>query len=336
LLAWLAFYGIRGFDHQNANIAFLLMNALAIVFGVLWWLVRSSPSLAIRLLLLTAPVIGLPVFFQFFEFRGFSGELVPQFRWQSRLASPLSPPPSEPLANKDVRSDLKSLESTASFRQFLGNERTGFVEDIHLSERWDQNQPKLLWKRSIGLGWSGFAIQNGLAITMDEFDGRDCLIALDWNDGSLRWRAPLARRHYHPMGGGGPSATPTIEGKQVYAQSSTGIICSCDVDSGKILWQVDLLEKAGISQKEAELAVTWGRSGSPLLYGELLIVPFGGAMEESPAGLIALDRSSGRERWRGGSAQISYASPSMMTIRGVEQIVVVNESTVTGHNPEWP
>jgi outer membrane protein assembly factor BamB len=43
---------------------------------------------------------------------------------------------------------------------------------------------------------------------------------------------------------------------------------------------------------------------------------------------------TGEERWRGGDAQISYASPSIMTIQGVEQIVMVNESTVTGHDPK--
>jgi outer membrane protein assembly factor BamB len=101
-----------------------------------------------------------------------------------------------------------------------------------------------------------------------------------------------------------------------------------------LLWKVDLLEKAGITQKEAEAAVSWGRSGSPLLHGDHVVVPFGGASGKSPGGLIALDRSNGEERWRGGKSQISYASPSLMKVLDTDQIVIVNESSVTGHDPQ--
>ncbi len=220
------------------------------------------------------------------------------------------------------------------FRQFLGNDRTGIVSDIKLSEEWDKEQPRILWKRSIGRGWSGFAIQNGLAVTLEEFEDRDCVVAFDWNDGRLKWRTPLERRHYDPRDGGGPSATPTIDGDRFYAQSSTGIVCCGELPTGRLVWKMDLLEMAGITQTEAEAAVTWGRSGSPLLYDDLVIVPFGSAPGRSPVSLVALDRLTGEERWRGGKAQISYASPTIMMIQGIEQIVNVNESTVTGHEPK--
>jgi outer membrane protein assembly factor BamB len=48
--------------------------------------------------------------------------------------------------------------------------------------------------------------------------------------------------------------------------------------------------------------------------------------------LIALDLSTGEERWRTGESQISYASPALMTLGDRQQIVIVNEADVTGHD----
>ncbi len=331
VLAWLGYFGLYRFDHQNANIAFTLSHLLACFFGLVWFLINNSISLKLRLLSLSIPIFGVAIFLRNYEFRGFSGELVPQFRLRNASPKTLAEVVNDAV---DHTPELTTLEKSPSFRQFLGNDRTGIVSSIELSETWNDDLPRILWKKSIGLGWSGFAIQNGLSVTLEEFEGRDCIVALDWNDGSVRWRTPLERRHYHAMDGGGPSATPTIDGERFFVQSSTGIVCCGELASGKLVWKVDLLEKAGITQKEAEGAVTWGRSGSPLLDGDLVIVPFGGASGRSPGGLIALDRLTGEERWRGGNAQISYASPSAMTILDEKQIVIVNESTVTGHNPK--
>ncbi|MFN9940804.1 MAG: oxidoreductase, partial [bacterium] len=76
----------------------------------------------------------------------------------------------------------------------------------------------------MGPGWSGFAVRRGIAVTLEEHDQEDCVTAVDLADGRLRWRTPLGRKHYHPMGSGGPRSTPTIDGELVYVQSSTGLV----------------------------------------------------------------------------------------------------------------
>jgi outer membrane protein assembly factor BamB len=82
----------------------------------------------------------------------------------------------------------------------------------------------------------------------------------------------------------------------------------------------------------------WGRSNSPVIYHDLCIVPAGGKRiiegKEKSTSLIAFDRLSGEKKWEGGDTQISYASPTVLTLCGKEQIVSVNESNVTGHDPE--
>jgi outer membrane protein assembly factor BamB len=335
---------VEWLDHQYANLGWLFFILLALACGVLWLARKKSIPIRYRLAILSLPVIGLAFFVWKYEFRGFSGELVPRFRprGEAVVASKVN-------NSLNERSEAPQTISNASFRQFLGNDRTGYISNIELSEQWDTKPPTVRWKQPIGPGWSGFVIDVGLAVTMEEYEGQDSLVALDWKDGSFRWRTLLGRKHYDVLGGGGPCSTPSIEGDRVYAQSSTGIVCCCVLKTGELIWKVDLLEKAGLTGAEAvsiaETAVKWGRSGSPLLFKDLVVLPFGGAPDKSPGGLIALDRSTGEERWRGGESQISYASPSVMNIQGVEQIVIVNESTVTGHDPangtvmwsyDWP
>src|SRR5690606_22835294 len=125
---------------------------------------------------------------------------------------------------------------------------------------------------------------------------------------------------------------------------ATGIVQCLDLDSGNQIWRQDLLQLAGWSQRRSEEEITWGRAGSPLLIGDLCVVPFGGPDSDDPwdgavdepgqrqgRSLIALDKSDGTVRWTAGDDQISFASPMLMKLAGTEQIVIVNERSVTGH-----
>ncbi len=324
-------------DHGEANVGFAFLTSLG---GLLGWLsivfnknIGFGSKLAVTLLPNVAVFIGL----WRYEFTGFDGELKPKFRLRSAKAEPPSTadvvmPPALVSGNES-----KTMTLTGEFNQFLGNNRNGIVDGIQLFEDWSQKPPKIVWKKPIGAGWSGFAIKDGLAITLEEHNDEDCVIALDCNDGNLRWRTKLGGKHFHAMGGGGPMATPTIVDNRLWVQNSVGVVACLSLTDGKLLWSVDLVAKAGIDGKDAqsiaEQAVTWGRSGSPLIEGKLVIVPFGGKPGASAGSLIAFDRTSGEEVWRAGQEQISYASPAKLRIRGEDQIVIVNEANVTGHVP---
>jgi outer membrane protein assembly factor BamB len=75
----------------------------------------------------------------------------------------------------------------------------------------------------------------------------------------------------------------------------------------------------------------WGRSGSPLVLGDRVIVSVGSSSEGS---LAAYDARSGARLWSGGSDAASYSSPVRLTLAGREQVVVLNQASVAGHDPE--
>ena len=94
----------------------------------------------------------------------------------------------------------------------------------------------------------------------------------------------------------------------------------------------DLLREYGITLDDEAAQVPWGRAGSPLVVGKRLIVPVGGSKGGRLVSLAAFDKRRGTKIWEGGDRQISYASPALATLAGAEQVLIVNEDTLSGHD----
>jgi outer membrane protein assembly factor BamB len=78
--------------------------------------------------------------------------------------------------------------------------------------------------------------------------------------------------------------------------------------------------------------IAWGRASSPLVVDGRVIVPVGGAEPQRFHSLAAFDALSGARIWTGGNRQAAYASPSLVTLDGQEQILIVLEGAVAGHD----
>ena len=81
-------------------------------------------------------------------------------------------------------------------------------------------------------------------------------------------------------------------------------------------------------------SLDWGRAGSPLIFENLVIVAAGGPKQDAgkTATLIAFDKQSGAEVWRGGDLTIAYGSPTLAVIDGQPQVLLVAESFAVGHD----
>jgi len=312
-------------DHQFANLAGIGLGMLAslLIYAGIWRMLgRSIKS---HLLFLTLPVGALIAFASMFKFIGFTGETLPVFR--SRWSTPSQTAP----AGQDSR-DLSVMDIRST--QFLGNDRSGVVFSEQFDTNWDKRAPRVLWKKAIGAGWSSFSVSQGLAVTLEQIDEQESVSAYRLSDGSEVWKAKFPGKHFQTMGGTGPRSTPTIQGDRVLAQTASGIVACLMLPTGEVLWQQDLNALANTDQAGSEKAIAWGRSGSPLVMEQTVVVPFGGKLNDPEVkSLVALDLQTGKVQWTGGKTQIAYASPMLLTIQGVQQIVSVNEGNATGHDP---
>ena len=315
-------------DHQFANLAggALLLTSTVVGFAGLWlWFARTRLqhlAFAIMPFALAGSALAL------FEYVGVTGETVPVFRvrsWSSKSRS-----------NESLQTAPKLVPAAMRFQssQFLGNARDGVVQNDEFSVAWKERLPRVIWRKPIGAGWASFAVGDGLAITLEQMDEQECITAFGLTSGDVHWRISLPGKHFQAVGGVGPRSTPTIHQAKVFAQTATGIVLCAELATGKVVWQKDLLQLAGIDQATSEKGISWGRSGSPLIVDNQVVVPFGGKLDDpNIKSLIAFDLETGNVLWTGGESQIAYASPMLLTLSGVRQIVSVNEGCATGHNP---
>ncbi len=343
-LHWQAFFLNEQFnwDPGGTGLITMLLTLVTILAWGLWALFSRGLRL-VGLLILLAPIVFFTLYYPNFMGDANIAGWKPRF-WDRDVEF-------KSVANEQagIQVDVKST-SAADFPQFLGQNRNATVQGVQLDTDWIVSPPKHLWKQPIGEGWSGFAVVNGFAITQEQRADKECVTCYDIETGELKWIQATKRRHEDTMAMGkvGPRATPTIHEGRVYVTSGTGVLDCLDGSTGKLIWTVDVPGLVGIKQDKhtnslgldytmEDSRFMWGRSNSPLIYKDMVIVPAGGPRED-PDGqtrtMIAFDKMTGDEIWRGGNRMASYGSPSVATILGQPQILLVSESAAVGHDPD--
>jgi outer membrane protein assembly factor BamB len=261
----------------------------------------------------------------------FSGSLVP------RVATPELTTPE--FTSQPSRSELDFTSTTPDdFPQFLGPDRNGWIGHVELSRDWQSQPPELVWRRPMGAGWSAFAVTNDLAVTLEQRGPEEWVTCYAVATGEPLWGHSIAARHDTALGGIGPRSTPTIHDGKIFTLGATGVL-QCLDSQGQVLWHKDLRKLYGVTAEQDEQHVMFGRAASPLIVDNLVVVP-GGGPQGTAKNLIAFDQRSGQLAWEaenrlasGEADQIAYASPTLATLAGRRQIVIVNESTASGHDP---
>lgn len=348
LMHWQAFY-LNEKLNQDPAILMIVTILLAAIVGIAWgfwamfWARPRIVGLMVGLLIFLLPIgfftLYSPNLTGDMTFAGFK----PRF-WSDAGSY------AQPAENAISAIDLTST-SEIDFPQFLGPNRDARVNIVTLADSWSP-PPKLLWKIDIGEGWSGFVAVNGFAITQEQRGADECVTCYDINTGELKWINQAKRRHEDTaaMGKVGPRATPTVHEGLVYVTSGTGVLDCIDGSTGELVWAADVPKLVGIEQlvKTNSLGLSytmedsrmlWGRSNSPLIVDDVVVVPAGGPDDDSPgssltATMIAFDKKTGIEKWRGGKRMPSYGSPSLATISGSKQILLVAEDCAVGHDAE--
>jgi outer membrane protein assembly factor BamB len=246
------------------------------------------------------------------------------WKWSPKKEGPAGPLNLDQAAASTNRPPETAPRQERDFPQFLGPDRSGIITGMALSCEWDHTPPKPLWRQPIGLGWSAFAISGRYAITQEQRREDELIVCYDTLSGHALWAHTNRIRFSEALGGDGPRATPTIHQGRVYSMGATGILDCLDEATGKLIWSRDVLNENHLSN------LTWGKSCSPLLVKDMVIVTGG---EEREKTVLAYEAATGKPVWKAGRDRASYCSPVLATISGQEQILMINGQSVTGHDP---
>lgn len=204
------------------------------------------------------------------------------------------------------------------YPQFLGPRRDGRLDGPRLARDWQARPPRELWRHEVGEGWSSFAVVGEAAVTQELRGDDEVVVRYELTTGKTVWTHAYPAPFRTTIAGNGPRATPTIADGRVYAVGATGVLSVLDLDDGEVVWTHDL--SAGVPQ--------WGKSTSPLVVGETVVVPAGSA----EGSLVAYDRETGEVVWAAGDDRPAYSSPHLATLAGVEQVLMFNAASFTGHD----
>ncbi|MFQ5638566.1 MAG: PQQ-binding-like beta-propeller repeat protein [bacterium] len=212
------------------------------------------------------------------------------------------------------------MEKGAAWPGFLGRNRDGIIRGVRIETDWSASPPVELWRRSIGPGWSSFAVHGALLYTQDQRGDDEVVACYNLATGEPVWSHRDRTRFWEAIGGAGPRGTPTFSNGQVVTFGATGILNVFDAGDGSVVWS-----RNAASDAKAKLPY-WGFSSSPLVVDDVVIVGASGA-------LVAYGLATGEPRWSRPDSSISYSSPHLLTFDGVEQILLLNGAGLTSVAP---
>ena len=196
--------------------------------------------------------------------------------------------------------------SDDGWNQYRGPNRNGISLSRIIPKQWGEDGPELIWKRKIGVGFSGISVSGQQLFTMFAEDSSEFLGSFDQGTGLEKWRFPIGKIFIDDLGNG-PRATPTIDGDLVFALSSNGDLFAVHKNSGQKVWHVSLKKKFQAKGPRR------GFSTAPLIQQDLVIVYAGGG---AGMALIALDKSSGTTKWTAFDGGASHSSPIAAFVGG--------------------
>lgn len=168
----------------------------------------------------------------------------------------------------------------------------------------------------------------GKSTTPGEKDVYFLIEAFRRSDGRQLWEyrqraeGPLAPVHQkHNLA----SPSPVTDGEMIYAWFGNGQIVAVNME-GKLVWQRHL------GKEVSPFDIEWGHGSSPALYRDMLILE----CDHIPASyLIALDKKTGKERWKvdRGKGVRSYSTPSVVRGPRGDELIVNASERIDSYDP---
>ncbi|NIP87222.1 MAG: PQQ-binding-like beta-propeller repeat protein, partial [Planctomycetales bacterium] len=320
ILTWIATRTADQLDQDYKNVSSMITLAVGGLLLGGWYWSRSSIRRRWKWLV---PVLGLVALIACVRFEDFTADMRFQLGWRFAARPDQRLPPAEAEVTRDPQRPL--AEGAWDYPRFLGSDGRATIRNLPLATDWATDPPRLLWRQPIGAGWSAFSVVGDYAVTQEQRGAYELVVCYELQSGRIIWSHQDEARFYEVLGGVGPRATPTIDGPRVYTQGATGILNCLELASGRRIWKRDIITENSAPQ------IQWGRSGSPLVVDQMVVVSAGGPAGKS---LVAYDKRSGERIWSGGDDVASYASPVVATLAGQRQVVILNEDQVRGHRLE--
>ncbi len=221
---------------------------------------------------------------------------------------------------------LAAVSSTAAdWPQFRGPARDGIYPDRQSVPDFAADGPPVLWERPIGAGFSGPAVARDRVIFYHRLGSKEVVESIDPNSGKTIWKSEFPTTYKDDFGfDEGPRATPVVDGGQIYTFSAQGVLRCLEFATGRQVWSVDTHQDFGVSKGY------FGAASTPVVLGSRLFANVGGS---DGAGVIAVDKDTGRFLWNATDHEAGYSSPVVAEFDGETLVIFFTREGLVALEP---
>ena len=182
------------------------------------------------------------------------------------------------------------------------------------------------WSVPVGEGYANPLFSDGRIFQFARQGDDEVAMAVDPADGTILWRQAYSAAEFEPVDaaarhGKGPFSTPMYDDGMLYTFGSTGVLSAFDATSGEVVWQRDTTR--GFDSRW----VMFGNSMSPIVSAGVVVATIG---TNGDGAIAAYDAKTGAERWIWRGDGPAYASPVVVDLNGVRQVVNFTEGYLVG------
>jgi outer membrane protein assembly factor BamB len=202
-----------------------------------------------------------------------------------------------------------------------------------LAETWDTSGPAIIWRTTLGEGYSGPAVHKGRVYLLDynERKKADMLRCFSLKSGIELWRrwyyVDLKRNH------GYSRTIPAVTDKYLLTIGPRSHVMCLDPLNGNLLWTIDLEKEYGIPGKEkGRITPDFYTGQCPFIDKDVAVIAPGGK-----ALMIGVNCATGKVIWKTpnpDSLRMSHGSIMPMVIHGKRMYVYNAVGGVCGVSAE--
>jgi len=234
-----------------------------------------------------------------------------------------------PLGLNGARAAAQSRNAPAAslpWTQWGGPNRNFQTQATGIKDRWPVTGPRIVWKRTLGEGYSSPAVENGVLYTIYGKPKQEVVVAANAETGGTIWEqaAPMTFVSDASLEqGNGPYSTPLIVGDRLFTTGVAGRLQCLDKKSGKVLWTQELL------QTHRGSVMMYGYAASPIAFRDTVIVPVGGRGRA----VMAFKQADGAVAWSKNDFGNVYSSPLLINVGGLDELAILMNGAMIAVNP---
>jgi len=191
---------------------------------------------------------------------------------------------------------------------FLGPRQNGTSAETGLNLDWPPAGPPVLWSKQLGASYSPPVAAKGRLIVFHRLADDEVVECLDAATGRSLWNFRYPTRYADRYQyNGGPRSSPVIDGRSVYTYGAEGVLTCLDFETGRMVWQRPLNKELNVPKN------FFGVGIPPVIETDLILLNAGGP---DGAGIVGINKHTGRTAWKATSHGASYSTPVTATVGG--------------------